>query len=103
MGQKRGQTDKREDRSDPVRMNSPIGSARSFRNLSEQLKIFFLVMLVFLFYSNTLKGPFVFDDLESIRDNPHIRLTILTLEGAKKVDLLKVPSPQRPVANTSFA
>jgi Flp pilus assembly protein TadD len=62
----------------------------------------FLAVLVFGIYANTLDGPFIFDDSPNIRDNPHIRLKTLTLEGIKRAGF-ENPSPNRPVANVSFA
>ncbi len=69
----------------------------------EALKFFFVVLLVFLIYSNTLESPFVFDDQDNIQKNPHIRLTSLTWEETKKIGLFEDRSYHRPVATISFA
>ena len=53
-------------------------------------------------YSTSMKGPFVFDDIVNIQDNPHIRLTELTLNDIIKAGF-ESPSWHRPVANMSFA
>jgi len=68
----------------------------------EILMLFLLSVFVFLIYSNNLNGPFVFDDEKCIKDNFHIRLTKLTLEGIKKAGFESHHS-NRPLANISFA
>jgi hypothetical protein len=55
-----------------------------------------LAVLVFWVYSNTLDGPFIFDDSPNIQDNPNIRLKTLTLEGIKRAGFESL-SPYRPV------
>ncbi|MCP4345200.1 MAG: tetratricopeptide repeat protein [Desulfobacterales bacterium] len=60
------------------------------------------VLWIFIIYSNTLNGPFVFDDKLNIRDNSHIRLTKLTIEGIEKAGFESHAS-NRPVANITFA
>ncbi len=70
--------------------------------MREGLVLLFLAVVVFLIYSNTLGSPFIFDDSHNIRDNPHIRLSRLTLEGIKSAGF-KSPASNRPVANISFA
>ncbi len=66
------------------------------------LMLFCLLGLVFLIYSNSLRGPFIFDDMINIEYNPHIRLKHLTFDGLKQV-VFESYSPSRPVANISFA
>jgi tetratricopeptide (TPR) repeat protein len=68
----------------------------------EGLMLLSLSILVFLIYSNTMGCPFIFDDVPNILDNPHIRLTSLTVEGMTKAGI-ESPSSNRPVANISFA
>jgi tetratricopeptide (TPR) repeat protein len=77
----------------------PAGS--SFR-LREVLMLSILPLLVFLIYSNTLQGPFLFDDEPNIKENPHIRLTTLTMGGITRAGF-ESPSSHRPVPNISFA
>ncbi|MBW1912349.1 MAG: tetratricopeptide repeat protein [Deltaproteobacteria bacterium] len=62
--------------------------------------LIFLVMAVLAFsiYSNSLNGPFLFDDEASIPKNTTIRLEKLTLEGLGAAGLRN-----RPVAYMSFA
>ena len=60
-----------------------------------------LVPLVFLLYSNTLDAPFILDDGNNIRTNPHIRLKHLSLEGLWDAGT-KGDSAYRPVSNISF-
>ncbi|MDY6856954.1 MAG: hypothetical protein SWO11_20060, partial [Thermodesulfobacteriota bacterium] len=44
------------------------------------LSIVLLLLIVTAFsYSNTLEVPFVFDDTQNIKGNPHIRLTSLDM------------------------
>lgn len=62
----------------------------------------FLAILVFFIYSNTLRGPFILDDKRNIQDNPHIRLTRLTLQGITRAGL-ESPASNRPAADISFA
>ncbi len=55
-----------------------------------------------LIYANTLQSPFVFDDETSIRDNPSIRWTSISV--ANLVNAAKAsPAPHRPLAYASFA
>jgi tetratricopeptide (TPR) repeat protein len=60
------------------------------------------VVLGFVIYSNTLEAPFYFDDLPNILQNPHIRLTQLTLEKVAGA-AFKSHISSRPIANISFA
>jgi tetratricopeptide (TPR) repeat protein len=60
------------------------------------------MVCIAVIYSNSIKGPFVFDDTFNIRDNPKIRLTKLTLDGIISAGF-ESPSSNRPVANISFA
>lgn len=59
-------------------------------------------MIVIFIYVDTLSGPFIFDDMPNIRDNPHIRLTHLSLVDLTHV-IIKSRAPNRPVANITFA
>jgi cytochrome c-type biogenesis protein CcmH/NrfG len=61
-----------------------------------------LVVCICFIYTNSIKGPFVFDDIASIQDNPHIRLTKLTLDGIIRPGF-ESPCSRRPLANISFA
>ncbi|MDY6954312.1 MAG: tetratricopeptide repeat protein, partial [Thermodesulfobacteriota bacterium] len=71
-------------------------------SMRQVLALSLLAILVFLIYSNTLEAPFTFDDVHNIRNNPHIRLTELTVEGLTRA-ALKSPASNRPAANISFA
>jgi cytochrome c-type biogenesis protein CcmH/NrfG len=66
------------------------------------LLLFLLVMFVFIIYHSSIRGPFVFDDVANIQDNPQIRLTNLTFKGIIRAGF-DSPSRYRPVANISFA
>ena len=61
-----------------------------------------LVVLVFVIYSNSLNGPFIFDDMNNIEYNSHIRLTRISFDGLKQA-AFESPASRRPVANISFA
>jgi hypothetical protein len=82
-----------------------IDSAReqpgfSFR-MPKALLICSLLFLVFFIYSNTLHGPFIFDDGPNIEENPNVRLTQLTLGGIKRAGL-QSPMKGRPLSYISF-
>jgi len=65
--------------------------------------IFFAILVfISLIYSNTLKTPFVFDDLPNISENPHIRLNEMNLEGLRDAGFGSILS-NRPVAYISLA
>jgi len=89
-------------RSPSLKVESTGKLKGSFLSGREGVVLVSLVVLAFLIYSNTLGSPFVFDDAPNIQENPHIRLTKLTLEGIKNAGLQN-SSSNRPVANISFA
>ena len=64
--------------------------------------LMFLGVLVFLAYTSTLTGPFIFDDKPNIQQNPHIRLERLSPSGIASA-AFESPAKHRPVANISFA
>ena len=51
------------------------------------LLLLIIGLLVAAIYANTLRVPYFFDDTYNIRDNHHIRLKHLTLEGLLKAGL----------------
>ncbi len=61
-----------------------------------------LAVTVIFIYSETLSGPFIFDDRNNIRENPHIRISQITLSHLASA-AFDSPSHKRPVANISFA
>jgi len=69
---------------------------------SEFILLLVLVIWVCFLYKNSIKGPFVFDDISNIQDNPYIRLTKLTLDGLISAGFESLAS-NRPVANISLA
>ncbi len=78
---------------------------RDFSDFSvknETWLLLFLGVLVFLLYSSTLTGPFIFDDRPNIQENPKIQLHRLSLDGLVKAGF-ESPANRRPVANISFA
>jgi len=84
-----------------VNFNSQSRSNVSFLK-TDFLLLFLFVIFVVIIYSNSIKGPFVFDDTINIRDNPKIRLTELTFNGIIRAGF-ESPCRHRPVANISFA
>ena len=65
-------------------------------------RLFCMILVCFLAYSNTFQTPLTFDDGTNIRDNPHIRLSKLTWKGISGA-AFESPLSNRPVANVSFA
>jgi len=61
-----------------------------------------LAVAVIFIYNETLSGPFVFDDRNNIMENPHIRISQITLNNLASA-AFDSPSSKRPVANISFA
>jgi len=76
--------------------------SRTNRWIRDGLVVLFFSVVVLLIYSNTFRGPFVFDDRNNIQNNPDIRLTHLTWDGIKRAGFGAV-ALNRPVANLSFA
>jgi tetratricopeptide (TPR) repeat protein len=79
------------------------------RNLSagqgHSYGVWLLVLLavpVIFIYADTLTSPFIFDDKNNIEENPHIRISRITLKGLATA-AFDSPLHQRPVAYTSFA
>ena len=88
--------------SNSCEINLSIESRPYLHFLTKGLLLLLLAMFIFIIYSGSIKGPFVFDDVYNIRDNPNIRLTKLTFDGISKAGF-ESPCPHRPVANVSFA
>ncbi len=61
-----------------------------------------LIAVGVIAYSNSFDVPFVFDDLGSIKDNSHVRVTQLDRQQLMEV-ARGSPSRRRPVSNISFA
>ncbi len=61
-----------------------------------------LAVAVIFIYGQTLSGPFIFDDRNNIRENPHIRISQINLKNLASA-AFDSPSHRRPVANISFA
>ena len=53
-------------------------------------------------YSNSLGGPFIFDDYPNIRDNASVRMTRVDIDSLYRAGF-ESPSERRPLANISFA
>ncbi|MBW2443629.1 MAG: tetratricopeptide repeat protein [Deltaproteobacteria bacterium] len=68
----------------------------------ETLLLSLLAIVVILIYADTLTAPFIFDDLNNIHHNPHIRIPALSLENLLWAGYHS-PESRRPVANISFA
>lgn len=81
--------------------------AKSANKAQSQILYHLMAVLVFavlasFIYSNTIDSPFFLDDLHNIRENPHIRLTELSLKNILDAGF-KSHISSRPVANISFA
>jgi tetratricopeptide (TPR) repeat protein len=61
-----------------------------------------LLIAVILIYTDTLTTPFIFDDINNIRDNPHIRIPSLSIKNLAWAGFMS-PISSRPIANISFA
>ncbi len=62
----------------------------------------FIVFFGFVLYYNSLDVPFYLDDFRNISDNPHCRISKISIKGL--IDAaFQSPIPTRPVANLSFA
>ncbi|MCK5420243.1 MAG: hypothetical protein KAI93_17080, partial [Desulfobacterales bacterium] len=61
-----------------------------------------LAVPVIFIYADTLTAPFIFDGRINIEENPHIRISRITLKGLATA-AFDSPSHQRPLANISFA
>ena len=68
----------------------------------ETLLLSLLAIVVILIYTDTLTTPLIFDDIRNIRDNPHIRVSSLSLKNLTRAGF-QSPESSRPVANISFA
>jgi tetratricopeptide (TPR) repeat protein len=61
-----------------------------------------LAVPVIFIYADTLTSPFIFDDRNNIEENPHIRISQITLKGLATA-AFDSPLQKRPVAYISFA
>ena len=98
MKKKKKRSNKKGNRTHPKKIESPKKTNRGV----EILLLSCLALFVFMLYSNTLEGPFVYDDLSNIQANPHIRLTQFNLEDIKTAGLNK-DSSNRPISFISFS
>ncbi len=81
-----------------IKHNLPI----AYGPKRETLLLSLLAIVVILAYADTLTAPFIFDDLNNIQDNPHIRIPNLSIENLLWAGFHS-PEDRRPVANISFA
>ena len=70
--------------------------------LSPWFALIVIALAAFVVYSNVYHCPFVFDDMQNIKENSFIRLTTLDLQGLRDAGFNSSCS-NRPVANISFA
>ena len=78
------------------------GSTTKHGPKRETLLLSLLAIVVILIYADTLTSPFIFDDLNNIHHNPHIRIPSLSLENLLWAGYHS-PEGRRPIANISFA
>lgn len=76
--------------------------SRRWLILREWLLFLLLAILVYCIYAHCAAGPFVFDDIQNIAENQHIRMTHVDFESLRRA-AFDSPIPTRPVANLSFA
>jgi len=67
---------------------------------SQILILCVLSLISFIIYSNTFKGPFIFDSILHIKDNPSAHMTQLSLGEIKKAAFQR---GSRPIPNISIA
>ncbi|MCP4346704.1 MAG: tetratricopeptide repeat protein [Desulfobacterales bacterium] len=58
--------------------------------------------MIFRIYCPSINGPYILDDLQNIKGNPHIRLQKISVQGLLDAGF-KSHSSNRPIANISFA
>ena len=102
MGKRKPKKGPRIAPSSQEKTDSPGRHEGFYGRICQVLVCLFLAVLVFLVYSNTLETPFVFDDVASIQNNTHIRLTRLSLGGIAEAGF-ESGSKQRPVSYITFA
>jgi hypothetical protein len=83
------------------RKTNPKGTINSLLT-NESFLLLLMMACTFFVYTSSIRGPFVFDDVVNIQDNPHIQLTRLTLNEIIKAGF-ESPCRHRPIANISFA
>jgi tetratricopeptide (TPR) repeat protein len=81
-----------------LKSNFSGGQGRSY---GAWLLVLLAVPVIFI-YADTLTSPFIFDDRNNIEENPHIRISRITLKDLATA-AFDSPSYQRPVAYISFA
>ena len=64
-----------------------------------------IVTLVFIIYSNTLRTPWILDDLHTVKDNPKIQISNLSFQSLKNSFFSKATSKKlyRPLSCATFA
>jgi Flp pilus assembly protein TadD len=88
--------------SDPVDTNKKRFSIAARGPKYEILLLTLLAIIVVFIYADTLTTPFIFDDINNIRDNSHIRIPVPSLKNLAWAGFHS-PEANRPVANISFA
>jgi tetratricopeptide (TPR) repeat protein len=78
-----------------------IIALHKFPIIKLSLILLLFCILTFWLYANTFESPFIFDDTKQIRENPHIRLTQLSLKDLTAAGFKS--SRARPIAFISFA
>jgi hypothetical protein len=74
---------------------------RSF--IRNAIALLLFIILGSVIYSNTLKVPFIFDDLSRIKENPYIRMNEFSVDNLVHAAFNKESSANRPLGNLSFA
>lgn len=72
-------------------------------SLKSPLILLLLIFAVSCIYSNTLKVPFVFDDISTIKENQDMHITDFDISQIKRAAFGKHSPQNRPVGNITFA
>ncbi len=91
-------------RSDPRETSSPkpVDSVGGGPGVFHVMAVLAIAAVCLAAYSNSLHGPFTFDDAQNIEENQGLRWTQLSWSGVVNV-IRQSPDSSRPVANLSFA
>ena len=92
--------------SEGIRTEGFLSRKRSPANASFlwlSLSVLIFSALVFLIYSKTLEGPFVFDDIPRITENFNIRINELNWHNIIQAAFGKHSAKTRPLGNLTFA
>ena len=79
---------------------SSVNTLASKGHYFNLLSLCMLALISLVIYSNAFKGPFIFDSILHIKNNPDVHMTRLSLGGIKKAAFQR---GSRPIPGISFA